>query len=340
MVCGRASLAETSLGILSAVKAILVRAVGGPDALSLEDVPEPAPQPGEALVRVKAAGVNFIDVYHRTGLYPMPIPFTPGMEAAGTVEAVGKDVTEVKPGDRVAYAMTAGAYAELAVVPSWRLVPVPDGVSLDQAAASMLQGMTAHYLSHSTYPLAAGQAALVHAAAGGVGLLLVQMAKRRGAIVFGTVSTPEKAAAARRAGADVTIRYTEENFEVIVKRETDGRGVDVVYDSVGKTTFAKSLRCLKPRGLLALYGQSSGPVPAFDPAELAKGGSLFLTRPSLAHYALDRKELLERAGDVLSWISKGELELTIDRKLPLGEAAEAHRLLESRKTSGKLLLEV
>jgi NADPH:quinone reductase len=322
------------------MKAILVRAVGGPDALSLEDVPEPAPQPGEALVRVKAAGVNFIDVYHRTGLYPLPTPFTPGMEAAGTVEAVGKDVTEVKPGDRVAYAMTVGAYAELAVVPSWRLVPVPEGVSLDQAAASMLQGMTAHYLSHSTYPLAAGQAALVHAAAGGVGLLLVQMAKRRGARVFGTVSTPEKAAAARRAGADVTIRYTEEDFEAIVKRETDGRGVEVVYDSVGKTTFAKSLRCLKPRGLLALYGQSSGPVPPFDPAELAKGGSLFLTRPSLAHYALDRKELLERAGDVLSWISKGELELTIDRKLPLGEAAEAHRLLESRKTSGKLLLEV
>jgi NADPH:quinone reductase len=322
------------------MKAIRVHAVGGPDALALEDVPEPTPQPKEALVRVKAAGVNFIDVYHRTGLYPLPIPFTPGMEAAGTVEAVGRDVTEVKPGDRVAYAMTVGSYAELAVVPSWRLVPVPEEVSLDQAAASMLQGMTAHYLSHSTFPLAAGQTALVHAAAGGVGLLLVQMAKRRGARVFGTVSTTEKAEAARRAGADVTIRYTEEDFEAVVKRETKGRGIEVVYDSVGKTTFAKSLRCLKPRGLLALYGQSSGPVPSFDPAELAKGGSLFLTRPSLAHYALDRKEILARAGDVLSWIAKGELELTIDRKLPLGEAAEAHRLLESRETTGKLLLEV
>jgi NADPH2:quinone reductase len=308
--------------------------------LTLEDVPAPTLQPQEALVRVKAAGVNFIDVYHRTGLYPLSLPFTPGVEAAGTVEAVGAEVTEVKPGDRVAYAMTPGAYAELAVVPSWKLVRVPEGTSLDQAAAAMLQGMTAHYLSHSTYPLAPGQTALVHAAAGGVGLLLVQMAKKRGARVFGTVSTEEKAEAARRAGADVVIRYTEEDFEAAVKRETGGRGVEVVYDSVGKTTFEKSLRCLKPRGMLALYGQSSGPVPPFDPAELAKGGSLFLTRPSLAHYALDREELLKRAGDVLSQVASGDLELTIDRKLPLARAAEAHRLLEARKTSGKLLLEV
>jgi NADPH:quinone reductase len=322
------------------MKAIRVRAVGGPDVLTLEDVPEPTLQPREALVRVTAAGVNFIDVYHRIGLYPLPLPFTPGSEAAGTVEAVGSEVSEVKPGDRVAYAMTIGAYAELAVVPSFRLVPIPGGLSLEVAAAAMLQGMTAHYLSHSTYPLAKGDTALVHAAAGGVGLLLVQMAKKRGARVLGTVSTAEKAEAARRAGADVTIRYTEEDFEEVVKRETDGRGIEVVYDSVGKTTFAKSLRCLKPRGMLALYGQSSGPVPAFDPAELAKGGSLFLTRPSLAHYALDRGELLKRAGDVLSWIASGELELTIDRKLPLAQAAEAHRLLESRQTSGKLLLEV
>lgn len=322
------------------MKAVRVHAVGGPEVLTLEDVPDPGLQPKEALVRVKAAGVNFIDVYHRTGLYPLRLPFTPGMEAAGTVEAVGAEVTEVKPGDRVAYAMTPGAYAELAAVPSWRLVSVPDGVSLDQAAASMLQGMTAHYLSHSTYPLAAGQSALVQAAAGGVGLLLVQMAKKRGARVFGTVSTERKAEAARRAGADVTIRYTEEDFEEVVQRETEGRGVEVVYDSVGKTTFAKSLRCLKPRGLLALFGQSSGPVPPFDPAELAKGGSLFLTRPTLAHYALDREELLQRAEAVLSWIAKGELEITVDRKLPLAEAAEAHRLLEARKTTGKLLLEV
>lgn len=322
------------------MKAIRVHALGGPEVLGVEEVPAPGLKPKEALVRVKAAGVNFIDVYHRTGLYPLALPFTPGMEAAGTVEAVGAQVTEVKPGDRVAYAMTPGAYAELACVPSWRLVSVPDGVSLDQAAAAMLQGMTAHYLSHSTYPLASGQSALVHAAAGGVGLLLVQMAKRRGARVFGTVSTEPKAEAARRAGADLTIRYTEEDFEEVVKHQTEGRGVDVVYDSVGKTTFAKSLRCLKPRGLLALFGQSSGPVPPFDPAELAKGGSLFLTRPSLAHYALDRKELLERAGDVLSWIANGEIEITIDRKLPLAQAAEAHRLLESRKTTGKLLLEV
>jgi NADPH:quinone reductase len=322
------------------MKAIRVAAVGGPEALVLSDVPEPTLQPKDALVRVKAAGINFIDVYHRTGLYPMALPFTPGVEAAGTVLAVGADVTEVKPGDRVAYTMTPGAYAELAAVPSWRLVPIPDGVSLEIAAAAMLQGMTAHYLSHSTYPLAPGQTALVHAAAGGVGLLLVQMAKRRGARVFGTVSTAEKADAARRAGADVIIRYTEEDFESVVKRETDGRGIEVVYDSVGKTTFTKSLRCLKPRGMLALFGQSSGPVPPFDPAELAKGGSLFLTRPSLAHYALDRKELLERAGDVLSWIAKGELDVKIDRTLPLEQASEAHRLLESRETSGKLLLEI
>ncbi len=322
------------------MKAIRVHAVGGPEVLVLEETSKPTPGPKEALVRLSAAGVNFIDIYHRTGLYPLPLPFTPGSEGAGVVEAVGAEVTEVRPGDRVAYAMSTGSYAELAVVPAWRLVPIPGSVSFESAAAAMLQGMTAHYLSHSTFPLAPGHQALVHAAAGGVGLLLVQMAKKRGARVLGTVSTEAKAEAARRAGADVVIRYTEEDFEAVARRETDGRGLDVVYDSVGKTTFDKSLRSLRPRGLLALYGQSSGPVPPFDPGELAKRGSLFLTRPTLAHYNLDRAEILARAGDVLSWMERGELEVKVDRVLPLAQAAEAHRLLESRETSGKLILSI
>jgi NADPH2:quinone reductase len=322
------------------MKAIRVHAVGGPEVLVLEETPSPTPGPKEALVRLSAAGVNFIDIYHRIGLYPLPLPFTPGNEGAGVVEAVGPDVTEVRPGDRVAYAMATGSYAEIAVVPVFRLVPIPDTVSFEAAAAAMLQGMTAHYLAHSTFPLAPGHQALVHAAAGGVGLLLVQMAKKRGARVLGTVSTEAKAEAARRAGADVVIRYTEEDFEAVARRETDGRGLDVVYDSVGKTTFDKSLRSLRPRGLLALFGQSSGPVPPFDPGELAKRGSLFLTRPTLAHYTLDRAELLARAGDVLSWMEKGELEVAIDRTLPLAQAADAHRLLESRQTSGKLVLTI
>jgi NADPH2:quinone reductase len=322
------------------MKAIRVHAVGGPEVLVLEETPSPTPGPKEALVRLSAAGVNFIDIYHRIGLYPLPLPFTPGNEGAGVVEAVGPDVTEVRPGDRVAYAMATGSYAEIAVVPVFRLVPIPDTVSFEAAAAAMLQGMTAHYLAHSTFPLAPGHQALVHAAAGGVGLLLVQMAKKRGARVLGTVSTEAKAEAARRAGADVVIRYTEEDFEAVARRETDGRGLDVVYDSVGKTTFDKSLRSLRPRGLLALFGQSSGPVPPFDPGELAKRGSLFLTRPTLAHYTLDRAELLARAGDVLSWMEKGELEVAIDRTLPLAEAGEAHQLLESRQTSGKLVLTI
>jgi NADPH2:quinone reductase len=322
------------------MKAIRVHAVGGPEVLVLEETGAPTPGPKEALVRISAAGVNFIDIYHRIGLYPLPLPFTPGNEGAGVVEAVGAEVTEVRPGDRVAYAMATGSYAELAVVPAWRLVPIPERVSFEAAAAAMLQGMTAHYLAHSTFPLAPGHQALVHAAAGGVGLLLVQMAKKRGARVLGTVSTEAKAEAARRAGADVVIRYTEEDFEAVARRETDGRGLDVVYDSVGKTTFDKSLRSLRPRGLLALFGQSSGPVPPFDPGELAKRGSLFLTRPSLAHYNLDRAEILARAGDVLSWMEKGELDVAIDRTLPLARAGEAHRLLESRGTSGKLVLTI
>ncbi|HSF20000.1 MAG TPA: quinone oxidoreductase [Vicinamibacteria bacterium] len=320
------------------MKAIRIHAPGGPGALRYESVPDPTPGPGEAVIRLQAAGVNFIDVYHRTGLYPMELPFTPGMEGAGVVERVGENVTEVKEGDPVAWAMAAGSYAELARVPAWKLVPVPDSVDAPTAAAAMLQGMTAHYLSSATFPLRPGHDALVHAAAGGVGLLLVQMAKKRGARVLGTVSTPEKAQAARKAGADVVIRYSEEDFEEAVKSFTRGEGLHVVYDSVGKTTFEKSLRCLRPRGMLVLYGQSSGAVAPFDAQVLARGGSLFLTRPTLAHYALDRNEVLARAGDVLSWITRGELDITIDREIPLEEAAEAHRLLESRKTCGKLLL--
>lgn len=323
--------------ILPGVKAIRVHDPGGPEALRLDDVASPAPGAGEALVRIDSIGVNFIDVYHRTGLYPLETPFTPGREAAGVVEAVGDDVTEVRPGDRVAYVLSP-SYAELSVVPAERLVPVPSDVSSDDAAALMLQGLTAHYLSHSTFPIREGQEVLVHAAAGGVGLLLVQMAKKRGARVFGTVSTDAKADAAKRAGADVVIRYTEEDFEEVIRRQTDGAGLHAVYDSVGKTTFDKSLKCLRPRGMLVLYGQSSGPVPPFDLTRLGAGGSLFVTRPSLAHYILDRSELLERSNDILGWAGRGELEITIDRKLPLSEAPEAHRLLEGRKTSGKLLL--
>ncbi len=320
------------------MKAIRVHQTGGADALQIEDIATPEPGAGEALVRIEAIGVNFIDIYHRTGLYPQKTPFTLGREAAGVVDSVGDGVNEVRPGDRVAYALTPGAYAEMAVVPASKLVPLPDGVSTSLAAAIMLQGMTAHYLSRATFPIEAGHRVLVHAAAGGVGLLLTQMAKRRGAQVFGTVSTQAKAEAAKGAGIDVVIRYTEQDFEAEVRAATSGEGLHAVYDSVGQTTFEKSLRCLRPRGVLALFGQSSGPVPAFDLAKLGAGGSLFITRPTLAHYMLDRDELLERAGDVLGWVERGELDVAIDRELPLAEAAEAHRLLEGRKTSGKLIL--
>ena len=319
------------------MKAIRVRAPGGPEALQLDDVSVPAPGAGEALVRIESIGVNFIDVYHRTGLYPLETPFTPGREAAGVVESIGEDVTEFQPGDRVAWVLSP-SYAELAIVPAAKLVPVPDDVSFDNAAALMLQGLTAHYLSHSTFPIQDGQRVLVHAAAGGVGLLLVQMAKKRGARVFGTVSTDAKAEAAKRAGVDVVIRYTEDDFEEVIRKETDDEGLHAVYDSVGQTTFDKSLKCLRPRGLLVLFGQSSGPVPPFELARLGGGGSLFVTRPTLAHYMLDRNELLDRSKDILGWVERGELTVTIDRKLPLAEAGEAHRLLEGRKTSGKLLL--
>jgi NADPH:quinone reductase len=322
------------------MKQIQVKELGGPEAMQLVDAPTPQPGPQQALVRIAAAGVNFIDVYFRTGLYKASSPVTLGNEGAGTVEAVGPEVTDVKPGDRVAYAMARGSYAEFAVVPIGMLVKIPEKVDFNTAAAAMLQGMTAHYLTHSTYPLKNGDTCLVHAAAGGAGGLIVQMARMLGARVFGTVSTEEKARIARAHGVDEAILYTSQDFEHEVRRLTEGRGVDVVYDSVGKTTFEKSLNSLRPRGMMALFGQSSGPVPPFDPSVLNAKGSLFLTRPSLAHHLLTRQELDWRAGDVLKWIAEGKLKLRIDRTYPLAEAAAAHRDLEGRHTAGKLLLTV
>ena len=319
------------------MKAIRVHEVGGPEVLRFEDVPVPSPAAGQVLVKIEAIGLNYVDIYFRSGLYKTPLPYTPGQEAAGIVEAVGPGVTDLHVGDRVAYASQIGAYAEYAVVPADRLVPVPAGLDARTAAAAMLQGMTAHYLVSSTYPLKPGDTALVHAAAGGVGLLLIQMAKIRGARIFGTVSTPEKADLAAKAGADAVIRYTEQDFEAEVIRLTGGKGVNVVYDSVAKTTFDKSLNCLAPRGTLALFGQSSGPIPPLDVARLAKN-SLFLTRPSLAAYTATRTELLQRATDVFNWISGGRLSLLIHKTLPLKEAAEAHRLQAGRQTVGKVLL--
>jgi len=320
------------------MKIVLVEEPGGPEQLRLIEMPKPEPGRDQALVKIAAAGVNFIDIYHRTGLYKVDPPITLGMEGAGVVEAVGEGVTEVAPGDRVAYAMARGSYAEYAVVPAWMLVKLPPALDFQSAAAAMLQGMTAHYLTHSTFPLKSGDACLIHAAAGGVGLLLVQMAKMRGARVFGTVSTPAKAELARQAGADVVILYTEQDFLEVVRRETNGRGVDVVYDSVGAATWDKSLDCLRPRGMMVSFGNASGPVPAFQPLVLSQKGSLFLTRPTLGHYTATREELLSRAGDVLSWVQDGRLKLRIERVYRLEEAAEAHRALESRATSGKLLL--
>jgi NADPH2:quinone reductase len=320
------------------MNAIRVHQFGDPEVLRYEEAPLPEPGAGEARVKIEAAGVNFIDIYHRTGKYPGQLPITLGTEGAGMVDAVGSGVSDVKPGDRVAYAMQQGAYAEYAVVPASKLVLIPDNVDTREAAAVMLQGMTAHYLCYSTYPLQPGETALIHAAAGGVGLLLVQVAKRRGARVLGTVSTEEKARLAREMGADEVILYTQADFEAETRRLTAGQGVDVVYDSVGKTTFDKSLNCLKPRGYLVLFGQSSGPVPPLDPQVLNAKGSLFLTRPTLGHYMANRKELLERAGDLFEWMASGELHVRIDQTFPLAEAAEAHRYLEARKTKGKLLL--
>jgi NADPH:quinone reductase len=320
------------------MKAIRVHAAGGPEALKLDDIPAPSPKAGEALVKVDAAGLNYVDVYFRTGMYKAELPLTIGMEAGGTVTAVGSNVSEVKVGDKVAYTGVAGAYAEQAVVPASKLVVLPAGVSTKQGAAAMLQGMTAHYLATSTYPLKHGDTCLVHAAAGGVGLLLCQIAKLRGARVIGTVSTDEKAKLAREAGADETIIYTRQDFEAEVKRMTDGKGVQVVYDAVGKTTWDKSLNSLAPRGLIALYGQSSGPIGQIDPQIFNAKGSLFLTRPSLGHYTATREELLQRAGEVLGWVRDGKLKLRMEFEFPLKDAAEAHRALEGRKTTGKVLL--
>lgn len=320
------------------MKAIRVEAFGGPEVLKLQDLPAPSPGRGEALVKVKAAGLNFIDVYHRTGLYPNALPFTPGVEGAGVVTAVGP-AADLREGDRVAWTNRLGSYAEYVTVPAEGLVPVPEGVATTTAAAVMLQGMTAHYLSESTYPLKDGDTCLVHAAAGGVGLLLVQMAKRRRARVIGTVSTPAKVALAREAGADEVILYKDQDFEVEVMRLTAGRGVEVVYDSVGQVTFDKSLNCLKPRGMLVLFGQSSGPVAPLNPGVLASKGSLYLTRPSLFHYIADRESLLRRAGDVLSAVASGGLRARIERTFALAEAEAAHRALEGRQTTGKVLLQ-
>lgn len=320
------------------MKAIVVQETGGPDVLQIEEVESPEPGAGEARIRVEAAGLNFIDVYNRTGSYPMDPPFTPGREAAGVVDAVGDGVSEVEVGDRVGFVMHPGSYAEEAVVPAGSLVPIPDDVDLETAAACLLQGLTAHYLAVTTYPIQEGDTALVHAAAGGVGHLLVQIVKLRGGTVIGTVSTEEKAELARGYGADHIIRYTEKDFEAETERLTDGAGVEVVYDSVGKDTFHKSLSCLKKRGYMVLYGASSGPVEPIDPQILNRGGSLFLTRPSLGHYVDERHELMERSRDLFGWISSGELEVRIDRSFPLADAGSAHEYIEARKTKGKVLL--
>jgi len=320
------------------VHAIRVHQAGGPEVLRYESVERPSPGPGQALVKIDAAGVNFIEVYQRTGLYKVPLPFIPGSEAGGTVVEVGPGVTAARVGDRVASQNFAGSYAEFSLAPAERLVKLPDGVSTRIAAAVMLQGMTAHYLACSTFPLAAGHTCLVHAAAGGVGLLLSQIARRRGARVIGTVSTEEKARVAREAGAHEVILYTQHDFQIETMRLTGQGGVDVVYDSVGRTTFAKGLDCLARRGMMVLYGQSSGPVGAVDPQILNQKGSLFLTRPTLAHYVATKAELLERASAVLGWVADGSLKVRIGREFPLAAAAEAHNELEARRTTGKVLL--
>jgi len=320
------------------MKAIRITAPGGPESMRLEDVETPAPQPGQVLVRVEAAGVNYIDTYHRSGQYTVPLPYTLGLEGAGVVEAVGTGVTGVAKGARVAWTNVPGSYATHALVPADRVVALPAGLTSQQGAAAMLQGMTAHYLAHATFPLRRGDACLVHAGAGGVGLLLTQMAKRQGARVFTTVSTDEKAALSKEAGADEVIRYTREDFKDAVRRLTDGKGARVVYDSVGKDTFEKSLDSLAARGLLVLFGQSSGAVGPFDAQVLAAKGSLFLTRPTLAHYIATRDELMARAGEVLGWIADGTLKLRIGATFPLAEAARAHTELEGRRTTGKVLL--
>ena len=320
------------------MKAIQVSQTGGPEVFTLVDLPVPEPKPDEAVVEIKAAGVNFIDVYFREGRYPAPLPFINGQEAAGIVVSVGADVTNVKAGNRVAYTGVLGSYAEYAAVPADRLVLIPDQIDFQKVAAAMLQGMTAHYLSHSSYPIKRGDTALIHAAAGGVGLLLVQMCKLLGARVIGTAGSEEKAALARAAGADEVIIYTTQDFEAETKRLTDGKGVHVVYDGVGKTTFQKDLNVSRPRGYLVLFGGASGAVPPFDLLELTKHGSLFVTRPSLQHYVATREELEQRSGDVFQMIVRGDLKLRIHQTYSLAEAGQAHRDLEGRRTTGKLLL--
>lgn len=320
------------------MKAIQVTQPGGPEVLTLVDLPVPTPQPDEAIVQIKAAGVNFIDVYFREGRYPAPLPFINGQEAAGIVIAVGNGVSRVQVGDRVSYTGVRGSYAEYAAVPADRLVRIPDEISFETAAAAMLQGMTAHYLSHSTYPIQRGNTVLIHAAAGGVGLLLVQMAKKLGARVIGTAGNAEKAELARHAGADEVIIYTEQDFETETKRLTNNEGVHAVYDGVGKSTFDRDLNILRPRGYLVLFGGSSGAVPPFDLIQLSQKGSLFITRPSLHHYIHTREELEERSSDVFKMILAGELKLRIHKTYPLSDVQQAHLDLEGRKTSGKLLL--
>ncbi len=320
------------------MRAIQISTHGGPEVLTLVNLPVPEPQPHEAVVQIKAAGVNFIDVYFREGRYPAPLPFVDGQEGAGIVSAIGSEVTNVKVGDRVAYVGALGSYAEFAAVPAARLVQIPAELDFNQAAAAMLQGMTAHYLCRSTYPVRKGETALIHAAAGGVGLLLVQMSKRLGARVIATAGSDEKAALAREAGADEVIVYTRDDFEAETRRLTDGQGVQVVYDGVGKSTFEKDLNVLCPRGYLVLFGGASGAVPPFDLIKLSQKGSLFVTRPTLVHYTATREELEWRAGDVLGSIVSGELKLRIHKAYPLEDAQQAHRDLEGRKTTGKLLL--
>jgi NADPH2:quinone reductase len=320
------------------MKAIQVSRVGGPEVMEVADLPVPQAGPRQAVVKLAAAGVNFIDVYYREGRYKTATPFVPGQEGAGVVTSIGADVTEVKVGDRVAWSGPLGSYAEVAALPADRLVPIPPGVTEREAAAAMLQGMTAHYLAHDTHPLAKGETALIHAAAGGVGLLLVQMAHAAGARVIATVSTEAKAQLAREAGAHSVILYTEADFEAETKRLTDGKGVHVVYDSVGKTTFEKGLNLLRPRGTMVLFGGSSGAVAPFDPIILSQKGSLYLTRPNLGNYVATRDELMARSGAVLGMLASGKLKLRIEHSYPLSEVQQAHRDLEGRRTTGKILL--
>lgn len=320
------------------MKAIQIHAYGDASQLGYEEVPLPAPKPGQVRVKVQATGLNFVEIYQRKGLYKTELPYRPGAEFAGTVDALGEGVTSFKIGERVATARGSGGYGDFALAPADQLVSVPSEISLEQAAALMLQGMTAHYLTRSTYTLKSGDTALVHAAAGGVGQLLVQIAKKFGARVLGTTSSIEKAEIAREAGADEVILYTQEDFETAVQRLTKGNGVEVIYDGVGKKTFAKGLNCLAPRGMMVLYGQASGPVDPFDPQILNQKGSLFLTRPSLSHYLRTREELLQRSGDLFQWMAAGELEIKIDRSYPMADAAEAQRYMEAGHTKGKVLL--